>query len=972
MISSPFLPSFESHGWHLSGILAVAIALCWPVSVGADTLVLRDGKVVQHVTVVEKGFDGTLTVLINQGSETTLPRERYLLITAKDLVLMKNGSMVEGTVKSVGDKDVVITVDNADRTLTWGDIRQVVPAVGDAISAPPSSPTAVVPGTASTSSPTAGGGVAGLPILERAKQDLASGRIREASVSFRDAARAGLAVSDATSVAGDIVGKFPTFSARLLEQRDVRGSFELHRDVRAALADPASTGPLGGPPLQNMVLADLDKHQSLSYLTYARSVLSDEDTANYPVAVEVLLAARTLSPGFEPSILLADIKIRMDKVNDPAGSAPFFLQEALGYVTLAESKGQQEASSWRAQASVVQNSLNRKLQQMGLLTPAPTPPSGALPPGATPTPPPTPIPTAPVIQMGPPPDSGVVTLTPTDAALQTAESTAKRLLIKADQFSYEYLGMPSLMALGIAIGALILGWVGPLAFINSRINKGDGDALRWQGTVRWLGPLGFLGYTMSKVSLGGFSFNFGSRKSAVPVSQHPCPECAAPLDRIELYRDFNFSSCPNCKADIQPLFTLEDYLQGLMNQLEQAAVINKSAASGSLNMGIVERETMQRLIRGMVTLGIRRRASDIHTEAGQDGGNIRMRIDGVMYDMVAIPRAITNAFVSAIKVMANLDISERRVPQDGKIAMQIDGVDVDIRINTAPSQVAERVTMRLLDSRSIQVDSSRLGLEGKGLETFENLIRRPAGVIYLTGPTGSGKTTTLYVALNTVNDGRKNIITIEDPIEYQLKGINQMQVNIATGFTFATGLRSVLRSDPDVIMIGEVRDKETAEIAVDAASTGHLVFTTLHTIDACTVVPRLFDLGVEPRRVASSLLAAIAQRLIRVNCPECRRPYQPSPADIKQLGLTEQQLQKMTFHKGMGCESCVKSGFQGRIGLFEMMVPDEGAKELIESGGSIGALREMMRRRGMTTLREEAISRVAQGVTTVEEVLLHT
>jgi type II secretory ATPase GspE/PulE/Tfp pilus assembly ATPase PilB-like protein len=267
------------------------------------------------------------------------------------------------------------------------------------------------------------------------------------------------------------------------------------------------------------------------------------------------------------------------------------------------------------------------------------------------------------------------------------------------------------------------------------------------------------------------------------------------------------------------------------------------------------------------------------------------------------------------------------------------------------------------------VDSNRLGLEGAQLDLFETLIRRPSGVIYLTGPTGSGKTTTLYVALNTLNTGEKNIITIEDPIEYQLKGISQMQVNDSAGFSFAKGLRSILRSDPDIIMVGEIRDKETADIAIDAASTGHLVFTTVHTIDAPTVLTRLLDLGVEPRRAASSMLAAIAQRLIRVNCPACKKPYTPAPALLDQLGLIASDREDITFMKGTGCEACQQTGFQGRLGLFEVLAPDEALREMMESGSPINAIRDMARRKGMRTLREEGIERIRQGLTTVEEVL---
>jgi type II secretory ATPase GspE/PulE/Tfp pilus assembly ATPase PilB-like protein len=340
----------------------------------------------------------------------------------------------------------------------------------------------------------------------------------------------------------------------------------------------------------------------------------------------------------------------------------------------------------------------------------------------------------------------------------------------------------------------------------------------------------------------------------------------------------------------------------------------------------------------------------------------------MLHDLTILPKSLANSVVSAVKVMSNLNITERRAPQDGKTNLWVDKADVDIRVVSSPAATGEKVSMRLLDSRMIFVDSTKLGVEGENLERFERAIRKPHGLILMTGPAGSGKTTTIYVALNTINTGEKNIITIEDPIEYQIKGINQMQVNPAANFTFATGLRSILRQDPDVILVGEIRDKETAEVAVEAAVTGHLIFTTLHTIDTASAFTRLLDLGAEASRFAAAIVAVIAQRLLRLNCTECKKAYKPKKEILEQLGFPPTS-KDFTFMHGTGCESCFHTGFRGRVGIFEIFVPDESMKEILETNVTSSVIRELARKKGMRTLREEGIKKVVQGQTTPEEVL---
>jgi type II secretory ATPase GspE/PulE/Tfp pilus assembly ATPase PilB-like protein len=443
-----------------------------------------------------------------------------------------------------------------------------------------------------------------------------------------------------------------------------------------------------------------------------------------------------------------------------------------------------------------------------------------------------------------------------------------------------------------------------------------------------------------------------------------CPYCKKRIDNIDAYTDYNFRICPHCHENIVPVYSLEDYIFHLVDNVQKNM---QKRAGYKVDTNLLEKDAMLKLIRAVVTLAFRKRASDLHIEPDNEGLKIRARIDGMLYEIMNLPRQVGDAIVSAIKVMSNLDISEKRIPQDGRISIWVDRRDLDLRISTSPIAQGEKVSMRLLDPTEILVDSTKLGLDGENLEKFERAIRKPYGLILVTGPSGSGKSTTLYVALHTVNTGDKNIVTIEDPVEYKLEGISQQQVHVEANFTFATGLRSILRQDPDVIMVGEIRDKDTADIAIDAATTGHLVLTTLHTIDTANAFGRLTDLGVPTRRYAPILISIIAQRLLRLNCPNCKKPYTPKKSDLELLDIDEKM--GIVFIKGMGCGNCNNSGFYGRTGIFEILMPDEEMKKLLETNPAVSVIGALARRKGMKTLKEEGVLKINRSLTTVEEVL---
>jgi type IV pilus assembly protein PilB len=386
----------------------------------------------------------------------------------------------------------------------------------------------------------------------------------------------------------------------------------------------------------------------------------------------------------------------------------------------------------------------------------------------------------------------------------------------------------------------------------------------------------------------------------------------------------------------------------------------------------VQDKPLVRLVDGIITDAIRRGASDIHLECYEKRIRVRYRIDGILHEMAPLPFKYRAAIISRMKILADLDISERRLPQDGRIKVKIGDRAIDMRVSVLPTIFGEKVVMRILDPKSLMVDITRLGFPERGLEEFTRAINLPYGMILVTGPTGSGKTTTLYSALKQINTQDINILTAEDPIEFNFDGINQVQVKPEIGLTFAACLRSFLRQYPDVVMVGEIRDEETAEIAIRAALTGHLVFSTLHTNDAPSTINRLIDMKVPSYLVASAVRLIMAQRIVRKICTSCKEEVEIPPDTIKLLGLTEEEGKKIKFYKGRGCTDCNSSGFSGRIGLFEIMpiIPD--IEKLILSGSSSVVIKEAAFAAGMLTLRDAGIEKLKAGITTVDEVIAET
>jgi general secretion pathway protein E len=402
-------------------------------------------------------------------------------------------------------------------------------------------------------------------------------------------------------------------------------------------------------------------------------------------------------------------------------------------------------------------------------------------------------------------------------------------------------------------------------------------------------------------------------------------------------------------------------------------LVDEVSASDDL-LDVVNRPPVIRLVNDILFRALQLRASDIHVHPYESKVQIRYRIDGILYDTLSLNRNVLPLIVSRIKVMAGMDIAERRLPQDGRCSVRLGQREVDLRISTVPTSYGERSVLRLLDKSTSLYGLDELGLWEDDLKRLDSLLHHSHGVIFVTGPTGSGKSTTLYACLNRINSSEKNVITIEDPIEYQLEGISQIQVASKKGMTFATSLRHVLRQDPDVIMIGEVRDIETARMAIQSSLTGHLVFSTLHTNDSAGAVTRLLDLGLEPYLVSSSLIAVIAQRLVRKVCPNCRKEYKPTLNELRELGLSDEQEsasmeKRISFFIGTGCDRCFQTGYRGRTGIYEMMLISDNIQEQIYKRETAGSIKRNALEAGMQTLRMDGARKVLAGVTTIAEVL---
>ena len=432
------------------------------------------------------------------------------------------------------------------------------------------------------------------------------------------------------------------------------------------------------------------------------------------------------------------------------------------------------------------------------------------------------------------------------------------------------------------------------------------------------------------------------------------------IDQIQLFTGYPLEAYLAAPSDI------EEAISRIYNPKEETKDLFSELKTEE-GKPVSESTSIVKIVDLIIAQAVRDRASDIHIEPEQNETRIRFRIDGVLHEVPAPPKDWELAIISRIKVLAGMDIAESRSPQDGHFQSKVDDRVIDFRVSVLPTIHGENVVMRLLDTASVTIGLERLGFTTyEDMNRYEALISKPYGIILSTGPTGCGKTTTLYSALMRINTPDRNIITLEDPVEYRLGLIRQVQINPKAGITFANGLRAILRQDPDVLMVGEIRDLETARMAVQAALTGHLVFSTLHTNDAPGAVARLIDMGVEPFLVSASLIGVMAQRLIRIVCPNCKESYKPSKAIIKKWGL--QGGSDIVAYRGKGCDECKGTGYHGRTGIFELMSIDDEMKEMIISGASAVALREKARKIGMRTLWEDGREKVLKGITTFEEV----
>ncbi|HEY6101923.1 MAG TPA: GspE/PulE family protein, partial [bacterium] len=384
---------------------------------------------------------------------------------------------------------------------------------------------------------------------------------------------------------------------------------------------------------------------------------------------------------------------------------------------------------------------------------------------------------------------------------------------------------------------------------------------------------------------------------------------------------------------------------------------------------MVEEAPVVRLVNLMINQAIGDGASDIHIEPHKRHVQIRYRVDGILRDIMNAPKAVQAGLISRVKIMANLDIAERRVPQDGRIHLTADSKEFDLRVSTLPTVFGEKAVMRILDQSSTRLGLNKLGFAPVTLDVWQQMVTKPYGMILVCGPTGSGKTTTLYSTLHRINTTDKNILTVEDPVEYQLPRVNQVHVNPKAGVTFASALRSFLRQDPDIIMVGEIRDRETAEIAIQASLTGHLVLSTIHTNDAPSATTRLVDMGIEPFLISSSVIGVLAQRLVRTVCRNCIESYHPPIEALHRLGVAPKEGEDVVFYRGRGCDRCKGSGYRGRMALFELMPMNDTVRDHILRGASAAVIRAQAIQDGMRTLRDDGVLKVLEGVTTVDELL---
>jgi len=452
------------------------------------------------------------------------------------------------------------------------------------------------------------------------------------------------------------------------------------------------------------------------------------------------------------------------------------------------------------------------------------------------------------------------------------------------------------------------------------------------------------------------------------------------LDDLKLLMGFQVKAvvAPADQIDkrIASYYQEQESLSDLVAELSEATDLGEVDSDQSIDLDeLVEAaddNKVKRLLNLVLMQAIKVRASDVHLEPFEDEFRMRYRTDGVLHELIPPPRHLAVPIVSRVKVMAGMDIAERRMPQDGRIELMVNNQPVDLRVSVLPTMFGESVVMRVLDRTNVALDLTNIGMREDELDQFRQLIHKPNGIVVVTGPTGSGKTTTLYGALSELNTVDSKILTAEDPVEYDIDGLMQVQINEGVGLTFARALRSFLRQDPDIILVGETRDLETAKIAVEASLTGHLVFTTLHTNDAPSAFARLLDLGLESFLVTATLEGVRAQRLVRKICDRCREPYEPSEGELMQLDLLPKDLEGRQLYRGKGCEFCNGTGYKGRQGIFEILVLDDELRELIGQNASTQMLRDEARKRGMQTLRQSGLQALYDGVTTIEQVAQET
>ena len=475
--------------------------------------------------------------------------------------------------------------------------------------------------------------------------------------------------------------------------------------------------------------------------------------------------------------------------------------------------------------------------------------------------------------------------------------------------------------------------------------------------------------------------DYARKNMLLPISKHMSSLTIAFMDPLDLITIDNLKRMTSC--EINPIIATKLDLQRAINEFYGKEDLLKDAISDSYELEEFKQEKdaeedlslddliaraeeapVVKLVDLILMQAIRDRASDIHIEPFKSKINIRYRIDGVLYEIPPPSRHLLPAIVSRIKILSNLDIAERRLPQDGAFFVKVENKGIDIRVSTVPAIYGEKVVMRILDKSATPLNLGDLGFEQDDLEKFRRAIISPNGLILITGPTGSGKTTTLYAALNEIKSPRKNISTVEDPVEYKLEGINQVQIKPAIGLTFAGTLRAFLRQDPDIIMVGEVRDLETAQICIRASLTGHLVLSTLHTNDAASTISRLIDIGLEPYLISSSLIMVGAQRLVRRLCPECKEAYETTPAMAKDLDIKQELL-----YKPKGCDYCGHTGYRGRVAIYEIILMNDKLREMVARGASLGDIKDKIKELGVKTLLRSGIKKAEEGLTSIEEVL---